>query len=257
MILKHIAQSAGRFVITRTRPDPQRLGRGDFNVFNVVPVPQRLEDAVRETCYQHILNRLLTQIMIDTVNLLLVEIPEQFAVKLHRARVIVSERFFDDKALPSSRLAGQPRVMQRLCHGGIHKRRYGKVIKIIGIAYNRLRERLEACFQPLVIGRIVRVHRMIVQARSKTFYRFVVDERSRSKLFHSAGHFVTKLAVGQRCASHPEYPELFGHQSLIIHIVERGDQLAPCQISGRSEDYQYKVFLFFYFHVPVFLSCYF
>ena len=236
MILKHIAQSSGGFVIPRTRSDPQRLGRGNFDVFDVVPVPQRLEDAVRETCYQHVLNRLLTQIMIDTVDLFFVEITKQFAIQLHRARVIVSERFFDNQSFPSSRLTGQPRVMQRFRHRGIHKRRYGKVIKVVRVARDRLRERFEACFQPLVVGRIVRIHRMIVQIRGETFHRFVVDERSRSELFHSAGHFVTKFAVGQRCASHTEYAELLGHQFLIKHIVERGDQLAPCQVTRCSED---------------------
>ena len=47
-----------------------RLGVCDLNVIDVLPVPQRLEDAVGKTKDQQVLHRLFAEIMIDAINLL-------------------------------------------------------------------------------------------------------------------------------------------------------------------------------------------
>ena len=56
------------------------FGRGNLYMMNIIPVPQRFEDPVGKPCNHYILNRLLSQIMIYTVNLVLCKTIEQMLV---------------------------------------------------------------------------------------------------------------------------------------------------------------------------------
>ena len=45
--------------------DPDTLRYGDLDVIDMIPVPQRFEHAVGEAEHQDVLNRLLSEIMVD------------------------------------------------------------------------------------------------------------------------------------------------------------------------------------------------
>ncbi len=62
---------ARRVVIAAAQFDAQFLGDGDLNVIHVAPVPDGLEDAVRESKRQNILHGFFAQVMIDAEDLLL------------------------------------------------------------------------------------------------------------------------------------------------------------------------------------------
>ena len=51
---------------------------------NVIAVPERFEDAVGEAEDQDVLHRILTQVMVDAVDLLLFEHPVHLLVQRHR-----------------------------------------------------------------------------------------------------------------------------------------------------------------------------
>ena len=54
-------------------PDADLLGHGDLDVVDVVLVPDRLEQVVGEPEGQHVLDRLLAEVVVDAVELALLE----------------------------------------------------------------------------------------------------------------------------------------------------------------------------------------
>src|SRR5581483_5036504 len=102
MILKHVAQRARLLVISAAALHPDGLGRGDLHVIDVAPIPDRLEDGVAETKDENVLHRLLSEIMIDAVDLTLVEELVQLAIELPRGVEIGAERLFDDEPGPAA-----------------------------------------------------------------------------------------------------------------------------------------------------------
>ncbi len=79
VVLDQIAQRAGAVVVVGARADAEVLGGGDLHAVDVVAVPQRLEHAVGEAERQHVLDRLLAQVVVDAVDLRLVEDPQHRA----------------------------------------------------------------------------------------------------------------------------------------------------------------------------------
>ena len=86
MVLDHVAQRAGPFVVARAALDADGLGRGDLHVIDVAPVPDRLEHAVREAEDQQVLDGFLAEVVIDAEDLRLVQVRVQQPVQLARAR---------------------------------------------------------------------------------------------------------------------------------------------------------------------------
>ncbi len=68
-------------VVARAPADAHVLGRRDLDVVDEVAVPDRLEHAVREPERQHVLDRLLPQVVVDPVDLRLVEHRQHLAVQ--------------------------------------------------------------------------------------------------------------------------------------------------------------------------------
>jgi hypothetical protein len=56
MVLHHVAQCTGFFIVTGPRADAFRFTHGDLHMVDVLVVPNRLEDDVGETDDHQILN---------------------------------------------------------------------------------------------------------------------------------------------------------------------------------------------------------
>ena len=100
MVRHHIPQRTCVFIVAAPVLDPQTLGNGDLNVVDILAVPYRLKNAVGESQYQDILDRLLAQIVIDSIDLVFFQHPLQFVVESPSRFQIMPERFFDDDAAP-------------------------------------------------------------------------------------------------------------------------------------------------------------
>ena len=98
VVLHHVAQRAGLLVVATAALDADRLGHGDLHVVDVLPVPERLEDAVGEAEHQQVLHRLLAEVVIDAVDLLLDERRVQTLVERTRGGEVAAERLLDDHA---------------------------------------------------------------------------------------------------------------------------------------------------------------
>ncbi len=71
MVLHHVAQRACPFVITGSPFYSERFRRGNLNVINVSPVPDRLENRIGEPENQNILRSFLSEEMINSIGLIL------------------------------------------------------------------------------------------------------------------------------------------------------------------------------------------
>ncbi len=102
MVLHHVAQRAGAFVITGATFDSERFRGGDLDMIDVMRVPERREDRVREAKHQNVLRRFLAEKMIDPVGLLFGEGIVDDAIQFARRLQVSAERFLDDHARPAS-----------------------------------------------------------------------------------------------------------------------------------------------------------
>ena len=73
MVLDHVAHGAGLLVVSRASFDTQLLRHGDLNALDMVAIPERLEEGVREAEDEQVLHRLLAEVVVDAVDLRLVE----------------------------------------------------------------------------------------------------------------------------------------------------------------------------------------
>jgi len=99
--LHHVTQGACLLVVARAALDTNALGHGDLHVVHVVPVPDGLEDAVGEAKDEQVLHRLLTQVVVDAIDLVLAEDLQDGAVERLGRCEITPKRLLDDKAGPS------------------------------------------------------------------------------------------------------------------------------------------------------------
>src|SRR5581483_3280322 len=132
VILDHIAEQAGLFVIRASALHPQLFGDVNLNMVDVSPVPERFKNPVREPEDQEILNRLLSEVMVDPIDLLLLENLGDDAIQFPGACEVSSKRLFDDNAGP--RFAGilglcQPRCTKMLNDDREKTRRSRKIEK--------------------------------------------------------------------------------------------------------------------------------
>ena len=80
--------------------DAELFVDGDLNVVDVVAVPDRLEHAVGKAQHQDVLDGFLAEIMIDPVNLMLFDEPQEFAVQRSCRGKVGPERFLDHQPPP-------------------------------------------------------------------------------------------------------------------------------------------------------------
>ena len=100
MVGHHVPQSARFFVVVAALLDTQILRHGDFHVVDIAAIPDRLKDSVTETKHQNVLNRLLSQIVIDAVDLLFVQNLAEGLIQSSGRIQVTAKRLLDDDAPP-------------------------------------------------------------------------------------------------------------------------------------------------------------
>ena len=84
MIRHHVSQRARLLVISAALLDPDFLGGGDLHTIDVTAVPDRLKNSVTESKDENVLNGFLSQIMIDSINLIFLQYTLKVAVQFLR-----------------------------------------------------------------------------------------------------------------------------------------------------------------------------
>ncbi len=103
-----VAERAGRLVEGGPLLDRERLGHVELHVVDELPVPDGLEEAVREAEREDVLDGFLPEVVVDPEDLLLVEHGVDALVQLARALDVGAERLLDDHAC----LGRQPRLAE-------------------------------------------------------------------------------------------------------------------------------------------------
>jgi hypothetical protein len=95
VVLHHVPQGAGGFVVTGPLLHPHGLCRGDLHVFDVIAVPDRLEDRVGKAQHKNVLNRFLAQVVVDPEDLAFLGATLHDPVELLGAAVVAAEGLLD------------------------------------------------------------------------------------------------------------------------------------------------------------------
>ena len=99
VILDHVAKGTGP-VVVRAAPvfDTDRLRDGNLDELDVVTVPERLEDRVVEAKAENVLDRLLSEVVIDAIDLVFAQRPVEVAVQRQGALEVMAEGLLDHDA---------------------------------------------------------------------------------------------------------------------------------------------------------------
>ncbi len=84
VILEHVAQDARLLIVFAASLDANRFRGRDLDVRDVMTVPERLEDRVCEAENEDVLNTFLSEIVIDSVDLVLAKLIEDKPIERHR-----------------------------------------------------------------------------------------------------------------------------------------------------------------------------
>ena len=164
VVLEHVTGGADGVVEGGPGADADVLGHGDLHRVDVLGVPQRLEQVVREPQRQDVLDRLLAQVVVDPEHVLAGEdVVDQVVERLGRGQV-VAERLLHHHAAPAAGL-----VVVR--HAGA-----GELLE-----HHRERRRGDGEVEGGVAGDAVRVAQL-VERGGELVERGVVVERAADEL---------------------------------------------------------------------------
>ncbi len=233
MVLEDVADRTGTLVVARTSFDADRLGDGDLDVIDELPVPDRLEDAVGEAEGQHVLDRLLAQVMVDPEDLLLVEVLPEHRVELTRRCEVVAERLLDDEARPPGDLLAP--LSERSDDRGKRGRGHREVIDAVSAELMRAVQFRQQFGEPVLAGLVGEVGGDVMHRRGE-LVPGVLAKRITRVLLHGLLHVLAEPVVVVLAARHPDDREARRKQAAQLQRVERRHQLLVRQVAGRAED---------------------
>src|SRR3954466_5909119 len=98
MILDDVPNGAGALVETSSPLNAEILRHRDLNTVDVVTIPERLHECIREPKHQHVVHGLFAEVVVDPKNRPLIKHLVQHLIEIARGCKIPSERFFNDHA---------------------------------------------------------------------------------------------------------------------------------------------------------------
>jgi len=243
VVLEHVPQHS-RFLVVLAPPlHPDRLRGRDLHVRDVVPVPQRLEDRVREAEDEDVLDAFLTEVVIDAIDLVLAELVEHEPVERLCRFEAAAERLFDHHAAPGPllvrmRALGEPvraEVFEgRLEHAGRNRQIEKSVLLLVRGARLDLLEPL----LDVPVGVVLReIAAGVERPLTEPLPDVVVDFVDLVGVRHRLAHQGAIPFVGILIARHAQQGEVVRQELLLRQIVDRRDELALGEIAGPAEDH--------------------
>src|SRR5256886_10588574 len=149
MVLDDVAHRARLLVVTGAFFYSDRLGDRDLHVVDVLPVPDRLEDPVREPHDEDVLNRLFAEVVIDTEDLILAEDRVEDLGKLARGLAVTTERLLDHHPGPA-RVAPEAVLADRSHDARVRGRRCREIEEAVRVRAALAVASIERLAEPLV-----------------------------------------------------------------------------------------------------------
>src|ERR1700722_3142748 len=98
MVLHHITHGSYRVVKAAPVQYIELLGHGDLNALHIEAVPDRLQEGISKAKEDHILHRVLAQVVIDTKDILFIKNGVDYFVQRNGRSQVIPKRLFDDHA---------------------------------------------------------------------------------------------------------------------------------------------------------------
>ncbi len=187
-------------------------------------VPQRLEQGVGETQREKILDRLLSEIVVDAEDAILGERLLEFGFDLEAGCEVVAERLLDADART---LVREPGGFQVACDGAEKIRRRREIEHDLG-------NMIELRGDRLVDVVLLHVARGINEAPGEPRPHLFGELRAHT-IRHRLADLIHERAVLHRGTRRTHDREIRGQQSVGIQEIERGEQHGTRQVAGRTE----------------------
>ena len=212
--------------------DPDGLGDRDLDVVDELPVPDRLEDAVREAKDQHVLDRLLAQVVVDPEDLALLEVLENAGVQQLRALEVVAERLLDDEPCPAGRMP----ALAELGDDGLDRGgRDSEVVDAVSRRSILLIELVQARDHQVLTLVVGEVRRDIARDFCQLIPH-VLAELVPAVLLHGLLHARAKVIRRHRAPCDADDREMLGEEPPERERVEGGKELPLRQVARGAED---------------------
>src|SRR5262245_23922136 len=137
MVLHDVADGAGLLVEAAAALYAEVLRHRDLHALDVLAVPERLEQRVREAEEHHVSHRPLAEVVIDAKDVLLVESVEQDAVQRLRRSEIAAKRLLDEHPRTARRATCLRQTFDDLTE---QSRRYREIVRGTGSCAKELAE---------------------------------------------------------------------------------------------------------------------
>ena len=239
MVLDHVAQRARLLVVGAARLHADRLADGDLHVVDVVPVPERLEDAVGPAEHQDVLHRLLAEVVIDAVDLILREHRAHRVVQRAGRREIAPERLLDDDAHPAAGAVGrpvEPGFAEPEHDRRVERGRGGAVEEPVAADRPLLLDLAQEIAEPGVEVGVGGIAGVVEEGLGEPLPHARGGRLDAGELRDRLAHARAELLVAHLRPAHADDGEGLGQHAALEHRPERGDELALGEIAGGAED---------------------
>ena len=248
MVLDHVAQGAGLFVVGAAVLDAERLGRRDLHVVDVAAVPDRFEDAVGETQHEDVLHGLLAQVVVDAVDLPLVEALANDGVERARAVEVAAERLFDHDPHPAPVVAVfaghtrraalvQPGFAEALDDHREQARRRGQVEDAVAAGVLGRVEAVEGVAQAPVAFGIVELALHVAHGAQHVVAGARLGRAGAEEAVDRVARQPAHVLPGQRLAAVADQREAERQDVVAGQVVQGRDELAAGEVAGDAEQH--------------------
>ena len=174
VVLEHVAHRARAVVVAAAVFHADGFGGGDFNVVNVVAVPERLEEAVGEAQHEEVLHGFFAEVVVDAVYLVFVEVVVDGAVEVFRGLAVVAEGFFYNQPLPAALFVVQAMRGEAFRDDAVEARRGGEVVDGVAARFVFMVQRVQSRQQFGVVFAVGGVDGLVIEVGAEGFQRLSV-----------------------------------------------------------------------------------
>ena len=206
-------------------------------MIDVAAVPDGLKNSVGETKSQNVLNGFFAQIMVDPINLSFVGNLQQLLVQIFRAFEVMPEGFLDNHSPPvfaPFMHQSHPRQLfddrPEVVGGG------GQIVQMITVGGVLGVHFVEGFFQARIKIGVFEIAVHIVQPAQEPLPKIAVHTVA-GKLLDIVSDPLAEFVFRDLSARHPDHREFARQQLIGGQIVERRNQLAAGEVSGRAENH--------------------
>ena len=234
VVLHHVAEDARGVVVAAAALDVDGLRHVELDVVDVVLVPQRLEHAVREPKREEVLDGLLAEVVIDSIDLVLLPVCEHVLVELQRRREIGAERLLDDDALPA-RTGLEIRLVEVVAEQAEEARGDREVEEDVAAGAVEKIELLHLRLQRLEERHVGEAAGHVIEAVDEVLPDLRVELLARVELLDVLAHARAERRGVERVHRRAEQREVLGEEPVAREVVECRDEKTLREITGGAE----------------------